>query len=127
MAVTDELRAMLDRRGVEWDEDATESCGHAVLATFWNDSDGYPCAAIEGTGDIPDGEVCINACVTPAQAIAATLGSETCHITVEDNLAETEGMGDVWIECDKCHWQMPLEPTTPRFNYCPNCGRKVVG
>ena len=50
---------------------------------------------------------------------------ETCHITVEDNMAETEGMGDVWIECDKCHWQMTLESTTPRFNYCPNCGRRV--
>lgn len=50
----------------------------------------------------------------------------TCHLSVEDNMAETEGMGDVWLECDECHWQMPLEPSTPIFNYCPGCGRKAV-
>ena len=48
-----------------------------------------------------------------------------CHIAVHDNLAETEGMGDVWLECDECRWQMPLESITPRFNFCPNCGRRV--
>jgi len=56
---------------------------------------------------------------------AATVGAATCHITVKDNLAETEGMGDVWLECDECHWQMPLEPTTPRFSFCPNCGKRI--
>lgn len=55
----------------------------------------------------------------------ATLGPGTCHITVKDNLAETEGLGDVWLECDECHWQMPLEPSTPRFNFCPNCGKRI--
>lgn len=54
------------------------------------------------------------------------MGRGTCHITVQDNMAETDGMGDVWLECDKCHWQMPLEPSTPRFNFCPNCGAKAV-
>lgn len=57
---------------------------------------------------------------------AATLGAGTCRISVQDNLAETDGIGDVWLECDECHWQMPLEPSTPRFNFCPNCGRRVV-
>ena len=52
--------------------------------------------------------------------------SQTCTIEVKDNMAETDGMGDVWLECDQCHWQMPLEPTTPKFNYCPNCGRRCV-
>lgn len=64
------------------------------------------------------------------QAIADELNAcaeRTCHIEVHDNLAETDGMGDVWLECDECHWQMPLEPTTPRFKHCPNCGAKVVG
>ena len=49
----------------------------------------------------------------------------TCHMEVKDNLAESEGMGDVWLECDRCHWQMMLESTTPRFKYCPNCGRRI--
>lgn len=62
-----------------------------------------------------------------ADELNAMLGAGTCHVTVQDNMAETEGMGDVWLECDACHWQMPLEPSTPRFNFCPNCGRKVEG
>lgn len=52
-------------------------------------------------------------------------GTGTCHMEVHDNLLETEGMGEVWLECDKCHWQMPLEPTTPRFKYCPNCRARI--
>ena len=56
---------------------------------------------------------------------AATVGVGACHITVKDNLAETEGLGDVWLECDECHWQMPLEPSTPKFNFCPNCGKRI--
>lgn len=59
-------------------------------------------------------------------AITATLGAGTCHVTVQDNMAETDGMGDVWLECDACRWQMPLEQSTPRFNFCPNCGRRCV-
>ena len=52
-------------------------------------------------------------------------GAGTCHMEVKDNLAESEGMGDVWLECDRCHWQMMLEPTTPRFKYCPNCRAEI--
>ena len=61
-----------------------------------------------------------------ADATRERQGVGTCHISVQDNLAETEGMGDVWLECDACNWQMPLEPSTPHFNFCPNCGKKVV-
>lgn len=52
--------------------------------------------------------------------------TETCHMFIDDNFNETEGTGDVWIECDVCGWQMSFEPRMPDFNYCPNCGRKVV-
>lgn len=51
-----------------------------------------------------------------------------CHITVKDNLNESEGRGDVWYECDECHWQVDYYILPPDFtlNYCPNCGRLVV-
>lgn len=52
---------------------------------------------------------------------------KTCHIIVEDNFNETEGMGDVWLECDVCHWTMPFEPRIPDFDYCPHCGRPNCG
>lgn len=115
MTVTDELRRMLDERGVEWDYGITGATTtrfsvNGIDLTFTPMRDGLVCSTI----------------LTPEQAIEATLGRGECHITVEDNLAETEGMGDVWLECSACHWQMPLEPTTPLFNYCPNCGAKVV-
>ena len=51
---------------------------------------------------------------------------DECHMFIDDNFNETEGTGDVWIECDMCGWQMSFEPRMPDFNYCPNCGRKVV-
>lgn len=51
---------------------------------------------------------------------------KTCHMEVHANFEETAGTYEVWLECDECHWKMPLEPTTPRFKYCPNCRAKVV-
>lgn len=124
MTATEELRRMLDERGVKYDTAATVIS--ETVATFWCDRDGEPCTALEGSDDIPDGKLSVQALLTPAQAIDATLGRGECHIAVQDNLAETDGMGDVWLECDACNWQMPLEPSTPRFNYCPNCGAEVV-
>lgn len=55
----------------------------------------------------------------------ATLGRGTCHIMTCDNLNELGG--DVWLECDACHWQMDYAeaPSMP-LNFCPNCGREVV-
>lgn len=125
MTATDELRRLLDERGIEYYPKSADT-------TIWTASDGI--CYVMADADLIDGclELFIRP-VTPAQAVEATLGRGTCHITVEDNLAETEGMGDVWLECSACHWQMPLEPTTPLFgycpplfSYCPNCGRKVV-
>lgn len=68
---------------------------------------------------------------TPAQAIAATLGSsnctngertETCHIDlVGYNQREDR------FQCRSCDWSMWVKHGTwPRFNYCPNCGRRVI-
>ena len=115
MTATERLRELLDERGVEWDGESYEKC------TFWNEETNMAVAS-EGR----DGKLWVSQNLTPEQAIAATLGAGTCNISVNDNLAETEGMGDVWLECDACGWQMSLEPSTPRFNFCPNCGRKVV-
>lgn len=79
-------------------------------------------------GDVWDEFIACGGCGATAETVEAwnTRAECTCHIEVHDNLAETDGMGDVWLECDECHWQMPLEPTTPRFKHCPNCGAKVI-
>lgn len=64
--------------------------------------------------------------ITLQEVIETLLDRDTCHMTIEDNFNETEGTGDAWLECDACGWQMPFEPRIPDFNYCPNCGRRIV-
>ncbi|MBR2681727.1 MAG: hypothetical protein IKF14_13645 [Atopobiaceae bacterium] len=113
--VTDKLRRMLDERGIEW-------TSHGAKNHTWYDANG---GARVTAYVIDAGHIRIRMCgLTPEQAIAATVGAGTCHMEVHDNLAETEGMGEAWLECDECHWQMQLEPSTPRFKFCPNCGRR---
>ena len=117
MTATDKLRRMLDERGVEYDKAATVVSETA--ATFWHDRDGNACCAIEGADDIPDGEISMQACVTPEQAIVATLGRGTCKWKPADSITE----GDWWdTECGESFTWEPYG--TP--NYCPNCGRQVV-
>lgn len=121
-SATYELRRLLDERGVEWED----MSALGFLATLWHGEDAA-CTALEGADDIPHGKVSVQACLTPEQAVEATLGRGTCRIDVFDNLAESDGNGDVWLECSACHWQMDYAeaPSMP-LNYCPNCGRIVV-
>lgn len=121
MTPTNELRARLDECGINWWTDKY----YRDTNTCWRVGDFEWRASEKKDGKLLIGCTCVKY-LTPEQAIAATVGTGTCHIEVHDNLDESEGMGDVWLECDKCHWQMMLEPTTPRFKYCPNCGAKVV-
>ncbi len=108
---------LLNEHGIEYHIDYDLNCiewlnGNTVLSAL----------------PMENGNVAVQAIneLTPEQAVKVTLGYyETCRITTQDNYAETEGMGDVWIECNKCHWQTSLEPIMPEINYCPGCGRKV--
>ena len=67
---------------------------------------------------------------TEAEAIEAwnTRYEQTCKFTIEDNMNETEGMGDVWIECSACHcvFDFYADEWLMKMSYCPNCGAKVV-
>lgn len=53
----------------------------------------------------------------------------TCKFTIEDNMNETEGMGDVWIECSACHcvFDFYADEWLMKMSYCPNCGARRVG
>lgn len=114
-SATDELRRQLDERG-EKHYDCTEG-------TLWlKDGVGYRACAEDELNGLMHLSLW---CTTPAQAVEATLGRGECHIRTYDNLNELGG--DVWLECDACHWQMDYAdaPSMP-LNYCPNCGREVV-
>ena len=104
------LRKMLDERGAEhYDRfDVTE----------WVSSDGEIChtSVIHSNGVTV---LVLRKCVTTEQAIAATLGQETCHIT--DN-----GPWGYPYVCSACGASFDPDVNNGEFNYCPNCGRKVV-
>ena len=121
---TDELRAMLDERGVEWHtpnslmEELNESMARKM--TFWGDDDCY-CAIENFCGGFSLSDL------TPAQAIEATLGRGTCRDL---------GDGQMFI-CSECGCTLDIqdengEPTmmvdgvadVPKC--CPNCKREVV-
>lgn len=108
MTATEELRRMLDERGVEH-FDGTET-------TLW----GYEPTS-ESTGayriaadEISGGRMQLRMLnVTPEQAIDATLRRGACY----DVALEGE-----WFECSTCGCvRQLLHP-----HYCPNCGREVV-
>lgn len=52
----------------------------------------------------------------------------TCEFNIKDNMNESEGMGDVWIECSACHcvFDYYADEWLMNMSYCPNCGAKVV-
>lgn len=125
MTATEELRRMLDERGVEWEDMSIRP----YACTSWRDPDGEPCTALEGADDIPNGKLSVQALLTPEQAIVATLGRGTCR--------DKNRRFNTW-ECSECGATVLLmfddfgEPSycvdgvadVPR--YCPNCGRRVV-
>lgn len=106
MSAIDELRRLLDERGVAHSDH--------YFSTTWRDGHGILHLAGE---PMADGSLVVDI-LTPEQAIAATLGSETC-----------EDVGRYCFTCSKCGWTAN-EPHHafggfwPKF--CPNCGCKVV-
>ncbi len=124
MTATDELRRLLDERGVEYETYIEQPTGFEHVK--WNFGEhgsadfnvefGSPWLTMYGVISGPE------------QAIAATLGAGTCHPIISDNLTESEGMGDAWADCSKCgHLLFVLtDPNSEVPNYCPNCGAKVV-
>lgn len=115
-SATDELRRMLDERGVEH-YDGTES-------TLWlKDEHGYRASADELTS----GRMSVHIwCETPEQAIDATLGPGTCHIKVYFGEWYCTGCGDMVGTCDPDSELCVDGNYVSMWNFCPNCGAKVV-
>lgn len=122
-SATELLRKLLDKRGVEYDESTQ---GNTTFFRFdYRDSCGDYLHTIAITG------ACISAYsdyFTPEQAIAATLGNPTCEYVIEDNMNETEGMGDVWFRCTNCDMCFDYaDDWLLKMPYCPKCGATVKG
>lgn len=129
MTATEELRRLLDERGVEW----TANDGEYVKETCW----AYMGELTAAFAEYYDGTTrfaCDTWCFTPEQAIDATLGRGACHIDVIDSgeiayyccnerIMHCNGcgheFGHVLYDEDGNVWM------SERPNYCPNCGREV--
>lgn len=127
MSATDELRRLLDERGVEWEDMSARFPTGMLWCTSWTSKDGELCTALEGADDIPDGKLSVQALLTPAQAIAATLGSGTCHNEGDSSdFCCSECGVRMYMETDDTYTMITSdEHIIKRPNYCPNCGRRV--
>ena len=108
MTATDELRRMLDERGVE-DTDR-DMFGKHVL--HW----GAPMVNGAMLTDAGEWTELVVENATPEQAIAATLGRGECH---------DESGGDPCVFVCSCCGTAYDHPEDQLINYCPNCGRRV--
>ena len=123
MTATDELRRLLDERGVEWRKAPHYSSESQDNETIFegNGIEWY-------TNDHMNGRLGLRTLryeVTPEQAVEATLGRGTCRMTrVEDEERILYG----WMECSECGPVYPpaAERIQDAVKFCPFCGRKVV-
>lgn len=122
MSELDQLRELLIAKGMEYRE-------HEAPATdciaFFDGNGWHDC------WESVDGEVNVTFSMTPAQAIAATLGRGTCHMRLV--YEEEDADGFIWpdhYECDACganvNGIMPSYDTEIQPHFCPNCGREVT-
>lgn len=117
MSATDELRKLLDERGVEWWESA--NLLGCVFTRWHSPLFGDEVCAMEN-GE--DGLVLFEHYMSPEQVIEATLGRGTCHNDAPEYL------DFLCSECGFVHYHSDANDDEEGngWSYCPNCGRKVV-
>jgi hypothetical protein len=135
MTATDELRRMLDERGVEYEVEREGKLSEAVL---WDGPIGTKHSAFV-SNENPDkatGEILYATLfLPPEQAITATLGRGTCRMGMLDTGNEAAYEHYEYImHCEECHHEFGYVLYNEdgdtwmdeRPRYCHNCGRKVV-
>ena len=112
MSATDELRRLLDERGIIWQDKTNDGDRCEILpgdsVTWWFDHNDVLSTARENFGH----KLAVRCECTPAQAVEITLGRGECH----DCLGDVEP-----FECSECHRRSEFKFP----NYCHYCGRKV--
>ena len=111
MSATDELRRLLDERGVEYEAERIDSSNYFT----WGENDCYSYT------EYPDGTVLRIWDCTPEQAIAATLGRGTC-----------KNIAPVYLDflCSECGFVHYIDDSNCTgdgndWNYCPYCGARM--
>lgn len=114
MSATDELRRLLDERGMKY-SDFTSAIknGKAIFKTRWKHEGGY--AELSEWDSTGSNNLFIQN-VDPEQVIAATLGGGEC-----ENANDVMKSGEIGFKCSECgSWD---DDPHPRF--CHNCGKAV--
>lgn len=126
MSATDELRRMLDERGVEWYEPTAKP-----NTTWFPDSFGINCR-VKPWGEVLQVK---RYGLTPKNAIAVTLGGGECEMDVLDTGNEAAYEHYEYImHCANCHHEFGYVQYNEdgdtwqdeKPNYCPHFGLKVV-
>ena len=115
MTATDELRRLLDERGVE----CAANDGEYVKETCWTYM-GELTAAFAEYYDGTTRFACDTWCFTPEQAIEATLGRGECRLIPTRDKPRSKAPT---LTCSKCGWW--TDRINDRINYCPSCGKRV--
>ena len=123
MSATEDLRRMLDERGVKYDV----RDGKAIKNTYWNDAEGRRWGyTSDESGAIKDRQLFLvrgRMDITPEQAVEATVGRWTCQIETTENWLPAER----YHRCKECGAFFAVLDAShdipPR--YCPNCGRRI--
>lgn len=116
MSATDEIRRLLDKRGVEYTVVPESMCSREYIKI----------------GTI---EILTNGCdevavyhLTPEQAVEATLGMGTCEILGYDDGYDEGVDGEMYQYADPRYFlsceHEAYGSVVPK--YCPECGRKVL-
>ena len=112
MTATDELRRLLDERGVEWGAEESE-LDHV---TTWN-ANGGQAMFYESKTTNPNLLQVNYYDLTPVQAVEATMGRGTCKML--------DGRYGYPFVCSECGAEFNADVIHGDVNYCPNCGRRI--
>ena len=125
MSPLDRLQELLDERGVNHERRSFVDYGRdSVEYVIWRGVGGLEFNAIRSYSD-PDMLYIDNTVISPEDAVAATIGRETCHMVLKDDHEEYGEAFHIWRECDECGCTLPKSFGMPEIHYCPNCGRQV--
>ena len=116
-SATEELRRLLDERGVKWWE------GWDKDLTCYDGANG-----VRYLADAMLGEMFFRSVlpVTPAQAVEATLGKGTCHIEEQGCEWRCTGCGEVVGSSDPSSELHVSGNFVELWDHCPMCGRRVA-
>lgn len=122
MSATDELRRLLDERGIEYEP--IDSVHSPNRRTLWGKVErGKGILGLDAkyeTIEFKKGmRLTISDC-SPTQAVEATLGRGTCRLIPTRDKPRSKAPT---LTCSKCGWW--TDRINDRINYCPSCGKRV--